>query len=266
MVGTERLTASTCDQTLTVCNRHCKSSTGGRTVTLPPTKGSIVIRLRPRVGLSRTLSVSVLIAGLAGGVLISDRQTQHNKAANVQAEAASVPLQGDRAPLDLNGADQQNAQSKADDAAQVAAAQAKAADEAARKNNTASRSDPRSTPTPSGPSSGGNAGPIPASCQTYTGNRATGCAVMLQSGFTIDQAPCLVSLWNRESGWNPKSSNKSSGAYGIPQAVPGNKMAVYGSDWQTNPVTQIKWGLSYIKSRYKTPCGAWSHSQSTGWY
>jgi hypothetical protein len=78
--------------------------------------------------------------------------------------------------------------------------------------------------------------------------------------------PCLDKLWKKESGWNHKARNNSSGAYGIPQAYPGNKMASVGSDWKTNPATQIKWGLGYIKGRYKTPCGAWAKSQSSGWY
>jgi hypothetical protein len=90
---------------------------------------------------------------------------------------------------------------------------------------------------------------------------------MLQArGWGMDQYSCLVSLWNRESGWNVYSYNKGSGAYGIPQALPGSKMASVGADWQTNPATQITWGLGYITGRYGTPCGAWSHSQSSGWY
>lgn len=76
----------------------------------------------------------------------------------------------------------------------------------------------------------------------------------------------LVSLWNKESGWNPSSYNRSSGAYGIPQALPGSKMASAGSDYLTNYQTQIDWGLSYIKSKYGTPSVAWQHSKSTGWY
>ena len=80
------------------------------------------------------------------------------------------------------------------------------------------------------------------------------------------QYPCLDSLWTRESNWTTTSENKSSGAYGIPQALPGDKMAPYGSDWRTNPKPQIEWGLSYIKGRYGSPCGAWDHSQATGWY
>jgi len=77
---------------------------------------------------------------------------------------------------------------------------------------------------------------------------------------------CLINLWERESGWNPYSKNSSSGAYGIPQALPGSKMASAGSDWETNYQTQIKWGLSYIQGRYGSPSNAWSHFQSKGWY
>ena len=84
-------------------------------------------------------------------------------------------------------------------------------------------------------------------------------------GWGDDQFACLLSLWNRESGWRVNAAN-SSGAYGIPQALPGSKMASAGADWQTNPATQIAWGLGYIAGRYGTPCGAWDHSESNGWY
>ena len=84
-------------------------------------------------------------------------------------------------------------------------------------------------------------------------------------GWGDDQFGCLVELWNRESGWNVYASNPS-GAYGIPQALPGSKMATAGADWQTNPATQISWGLGYITGRYGTPCGAWDTVQSQGWY
>lgn len=76
----------------------------------------------------------------------------------------------------------------------------------------------------------------------------------------------LVKLWNRESGWNPNAHNKSSGAHGIPQSLPANKMASEGADYYTNGYTQIRWGLKYIKQRYGTPSAAWAHSQQTGWY
>lgn len=85
-------------------------------------------------------------------------------------------------------------------------------------------------------------------------------------GWSQSDFNCLVSLWNRESGWNPGAYNSRSGAYGIPQALPGSKMASAGSDYLTNYKTQINWGLSYIKSRYGNPTNAWSHSQRKGWY
>ncbi len=81
-----------------------------------------------------------------------------------------------------------------------------------------------------------------------------------------DQHSCLVDLWNRESGWRHNADNPNSSAYGIPQALPGSKMASAGADWRTNPETQIKWGLNYIDKRYKTPCGAWSAFKKKGWY
>lgn len=85
-------------------------------------------------------------------------------------------------------------------------------------------------------------------------------------GWTGQEWTCLDLLWQRESGWNHQAANPSSGAYGIPQALPGSKMGSAGSDWATNPATQIEWGLEYIGDRYGSPCGAWNHSESVGWY
>ncbi len=119
-----------------------------------------------------------------------------------------------------------------------------------------------------GGSSGGGSSSGGSSGATHSGESPRGIAQgMLSShGWGDDQWSCLNNLWQRESGWNPSASNPSSGAYGIPQALPGSKMASAGSDWRTNPATQIKWGLGYIKDRYGSPCGAWAHSQSVGWY
>lgn len=90
--------------------------------------------------------------------------------------------------------------------------------------------------------------------------------ILKSRGLSDAEYSCLVALWDRESHWNVYSSNSSSGAYGIPQALPGEKMASAGADWATNPATQITWGLGYIADRYSTPCGAWAHSQDVGWY
>ena len=85
-------------------------------------------------------------------------------------------------------------------------------------------------------------------------------------GWSDGEFGALVKLWNRESGWNPNTRNSSSGAYGIPQALPASKMKSAGSDYMTNYRTQINWGLSYISSRYGSPSSAWGYFQSNGWY
>jgi hypothetical protein len=89
---------------------------------------------------------------------------------------------------------------------------------------------------------------------------------VLSRGWDTEQYGCLYALWAKESGWNHFAMNKSSGAYGIPQSLPGEKMASAGADWATNPATQIRWGLGYIEARYGTPCSAWGHSQQKNWY
>ncbi len=153
---------------------------------------------------------------------------------------------------------EREAQTKADAAAAASAAQAKAADDATRR--AAVTAPPTSAPV----------GPIPVSCTEYTGNVAIGCTLLLQWGYPLSEMPCLKELWMHESGWNEKAVNSSSGATGIAQALPASKMASYGADYLTNPATQIKWGLDYIKNRpeYKTPCGAWNlwQSRSPHWY
>ncbi len=91
-------------------------------------------------------------------------------------------------------------------------------------------------------------------------------AMLADFGFGSDQFSCLDSLYNSESGWNIHADNPSSSAYGIPQALPGAKMASAGADWEHNAATQIRWGLGYIQSRYGSPCGAWSFKQGHNWY
>ncbi|XCB30762.1 G5 domain-containing protein [Arcanobacterium hippocoleae] len=106
------------------------------------------------------------------------------------------------------------------------------------------------------------AGPAPSPGSA----RAIAQEMLASRGWGAEQFSCLDALWQRESGWNAHAMNRSSGAYGIPQSLPGSKMAAAGADWQTNPATQIRWGLGYIQGRYGNPCGAWAHSQSVGWY
>ncbi|MEU8343040.1 lytic transglycosylase domain-containing protein [Spirillospora sp. NPDC048832] len=126
---------------------------------------------------------------------------------------------------------------------------------------------PIPTKTPEKSKTGGTGGGGPVGDPVPKGEAQEIAKKLMPSfGFTGDgEFGCLVKLWDRESGWNTHAANPS-GAYGIPQALPGSKMASAGPDWQNNATTQIKWGLGYIKDRYKTPCGGWSHFQSAGWY
>ncbi len=246
-------------------------------------------RLYGQVGV-RVAAVGMLLAGVAGGVYLGRDQEVQQQSAQV-----SLVVQADAAELDLlkerhaQHAAARAPQRKAEaDAAAKATREAKAAASKARKLEKAAlkkkaeaaaaakakkeaaeaeaEAEDDNGDDDGGSPSKGFTGPIPSSCGEYSGNRKIGCAILLNKGFGLSQMPCLDKLWKKESGWNHKAVNRSSGAYGIPQAYPGNKMCSVGSDWRTNPATQIKWGLGYIKGRYGNPCGAWSHSQSRGWY
>lgn len=132
----------------------------------------------------------------------------------------------------------------------------------------------KSAPADSGSGGGGggeSSSPAPAANASGDGTTPEGAQTIARSlmgsyGWGDGEFSCLQSLWNRESGWNYQAQNASSGAYGIPQALPGSKMSSVADDWATNPATQITWGLGYIQGRYGTPCSAWAHSESVGWY
>ena len=96
--------------------------------------------------------------------------------------------------------------------------------------------------------------------------KAIAISMLADYGWSSDQFSCLDAIYARESAWDPRAQNPSSGAYGLGQALPGSKMAAYGADWATNPETQLEWGLAYIRDRYGSPCGAWSFWQSNNWY
>ena len=229
-------------------------------------------RLWSRLGV-RLVAVGLLAAGVGGGYYLGDDREVQKQGIEQQytfeAEAAELSLVKARHAAH----ERENARRKAAEAlaAKKAAQAAKAAAERARKAEEASRkkradeareAEEEANDEPAKPYTG----PIPESCNEFSGNRKIGCALMLDRGFKISQFPCLNKLWTRESGWNHRAYNESSGAYGIPQALPGSKMQSAGSDWKTNPATQIKWGLGYIKDRYGNPCNAWQHSEDVGWY
>jgi hypothetical protein len=116
-------------------------------------------------------------------------------------------------------------------------------------------------------SAGQSSGSGPGTAAVPAGSPQQIAMAMLGSyGWSSSEFSCLDQLWTHESGWNPQAANPYSGAFGIPQALPGSKMASAGADWATNPATQIRWGLSYIREMYGSPCGAWSHELATGAY
>jgi hypothetical protein len=242
-----------------------------------------VNRLWSRVGI-RVTSVGLLVLGIVAGVYFGQHRTVQQRSAEtklvVQADAEEEHLLKQRQSQHAAArAWQRQAES---DAAAKAAAEAKAAAGKARTlekkaidkkiadkkaaDEKAAKEKEKSSSSSGGGESVPFSGDIPASCDEFSGNRATGCALMLEAGFKIDQFSCLNKLWNRESGWSTSAYNSGSGAGGIPQALPMSKMKSEGADYKTNAATQIRWGLKYIKGRWNTPCGAWAHSESSGWY
>jgi hypothetical protein len=139
-------------------------------------------------------------------------------------------------------------------------------DAAARTFSVTSAPQVATSPATSLPPTNGSA-PIVPNGPAPNPSSAQGIAMSLLPayGFSKDQFGCLNDIWTRESGWRYNAENPS-GAYGIPQALPGDKMASAGPDWQTDPTTQIKWGLGYIKDIYGTPCDAWAFWQGHGYY
>ncbi|GIF16092.1 lytic transglycosylase domain-containing protein [Actinoplanes teichomyceticus] len=207
----------------------------------------------------RAASVALLLAGTAGGVYIGRQRPAPTAAAPDAAQVELADMQLLKQRQNEHAAARARVTVAEGAAARKAAAVAKvAAGYADKLDRSVAAAKKAAQQRSSGPV--GYAGPIPSSCGEFSGSRAVGCALTLKAGFGLDQFACLNKLWNKESGWNYRAENRSSGAYGIPQSLPGSKMAAFGSDWRTNPATQIRWGLDYIKKRYDTPCGAWNHS------
>jgi murein DD-endopeptidase MepM/ murein hydrolase activator NlpD len=207
-------------------------------------------------GIAVATSAAVAVAGLTVGLNVITARAGEPAGA---AARAPVPAAASLAPATPGGermaAIQEVAETRADkrraaEKRRKAEQRRKAAAQAAAAQQARERASRAATRT------------------TFSGD-ARGIARQIAAqkyGWGEGQFACLNSLWAKESGWNYRASNPSSGAYGIPQALPGSKMATFGSDWRTNPATQIKWGLHYIDGRYGSPCSAWSSAQSKGWY
>jgi hypothetical protein len=231
----------------------------------------------------RIFAVGVLVSGIGVG-LTAGYLTKTGDTLNVRDSAAAQELKGQETlelpPPNTNDpqplpAGARTTQVKAEIAAeakakQIAQAKAEAAARAAKARADAAAKEraSRSATRAAGGSTGGGEAPlpVPVDCKNLSGNRQLGCTLLVKAGFDSSEFTCLDHLFTRESHWNTTARNASSGAYGIPQALPASKMAPYGSDYLTKPAPQIKWGLAYIKGRYGSPCGAWGHSEKTGWY
>jgi hypothetical protein len=129
----------------------------------------------------------------------------------------------------------------------------------------ANKSSSSSSSGSSSSSTTGNTAPPPVAAPDPGTAQSIAYNMLASFGFSTSQFSCLQSLWQRESGWSYDAENPS-GAYGIPQSLPASKMASAGSDYLTNPATQIKWGLGYIKSVYGSPCSAWDFEEGNGYY
>lgn len=176
-----------------------------------------------------------------------------------QVQSASLTQQADTiahaADADAKRSAEEAARLQAAEDAKAKKAEAqKAADEKARKEREAKEAASRSAARDAGDF---------AVQSSYTVAQVKAIA---QQMVPAGQFQCFSNIINQESTWNYLAVNKSSGAYGLVQALPGSKMASAGADWRTNPATQIKWGLNYMEDRYGSPCGAWSFHQANGWY
>ncbi|WP_369172087.1 transglycosylase SLT domain-containing protein [Streptomyces sp. R28] len=189
-----------------------------------------------------TAADSTLLADIPAGQQAQVQTESLTAQANVQAIAADVSAKKDAEESARKAAAQTAIEKK--EAAEKAAQEAKEREEAETKASRSSSAD----------------FPIQGSYSIAQ------IQAMARQMVPSDQFQCFSNIVDHESSWNYQAVNASSGAYGLFQALPGSKMSSVGADWQTNPATQIKWGLNYMNDRYDSPCGAWSFWQANHWY
>ncbi|MFC9587730.1 transglycosylase SLT domain-containing protein [Streptomyces yangpuensis] len=223
-------------------------------------------------GFAVASATAVTTVGAVVGVATGDPTNDLETTASGATLLADIPV-GDQAEVQSASLTQQadtiahaadaDAKRSAEEAARLQAAEdakskkaeaQKAADEKAKKEREAKEVASRSAARDAGDF---------AVQSSYTVAQVKAIA---QQMVPAGQFQCFSNIINQESTWNYLAVNKSSGAYGLVQALPGSKMASAGADWRTNPATQIKWGLNYMEDRYGSPCAAWSFHQANGWY
>jgi len=201
----------------------------------------------PSVGNTEATAADATIADIPAG-------------AQAQVQTASLTQQADDQSTQADAAALKSAQESARKAAaETAKSKKDAADEAKAKKDADAR---KKKELAASRSSSRDVGDLLGK-SSYTIAETQAIARQMMAG---DQFQCFSNIVDHESGWNYKATNAGSGAYGLVQALPGSKMSSAGSDWQTNPATQIKWGLNYMNDRYGSPCGAWSFWQANSWY
>ncbi|MEV7377845.1 aggregation-promoting factor C-terminal-like domain-containing protein [Streptomyces lydicus] len=209
------------------------------------------------VGVAAGQPASVSAEATAADATIADIPA----GAQAQVQTASLTQQADDQSTQADAAALKSAQEAARKAAaETAQSKKDAADEAKAKKEADARKKKEQAATRS--SSRADLGDLLGK-SSYSVAETQAIARQMMAG---DQFQCFSNIVDHESGWNYRATNASSGAYGLVQALPGSKMSSAGSDWQTNPATQIKWGLNYMNDRYGSPCGAWSFWQANSWY
>ncbi|WP_326610575.1 lytic transglycosylase domain-containing protein [Streptomyces scopuliridis] len=229
-------------------------------------------------GFAVASATAVTTVGAVVGVASGDPQVSDD---NFEATAADMTLladipAGQQAQVQTASLTQQadvqaaaadaTAKKSAEEAARIQAAKdakakKEAADDAAERERKAKEAEERAS-RDEVRSASASASSFPAQA-SYT---VAEVKAMARQMVPADQFQCFSNIVNHESTWNYRAQNASSGAYGLVQALPGSKMSSAGADWQTNPATQIKWGLNYMDGRYGSPCGAWSFWQANNWY
>ena len=242
----------------------------------PSTRGltAAVSRLNPDLAADTAAERSVSAsyeahAAFAEATALREQQALDSLGASADLTSSSVrSARGASDAIAQERAEEAAARRAAEEkaAAETAAAEAAAAEQAAAEEAAAQAAAEREAEQAASRSTPREEAPVSTAPVVSGDSRSIARSMLGSYGWGEDQWGCLDSLWQRESGWNHLAMNPSSGAYGIPQSLPGSKMASVAGDWQTNPTTQITWGLGYISERYGSPCNAWGHSESVGWY
>lgn len=238
-------------------HRAASPTWGRRLAAHSPTRPLATARARAKPALAAGLS-GVLMVGLCAATLSSPAAEVEARPA-VPELSAALPLRTaeDRASRDTTRVAQDGGATN--DLTVEAEASASATRLALQRVQQRQQADDKATLTAAVEQARPSGG-------TPAENRELGRFMTLEYGWGAEQFSCLDRIWSQESNWTTTAENSSSGAYGIPQSLPGTKMATIAPDWRTNPETQIAWGLGYIDDRYGTPCSAWSFKQGTGWY